>query len=362
MPKDAPAAKGISTMSSIFPRQKAEAHGDHQVVSVEERGSAMTSPAETEINRDRLTLLAETINVGHAMCETAARQTLECARKVGESLIAAKRILGHGEFGTWVSTHCAVTARQARRYMKIARELAERLKQEPNRTCSSDLSFAAALRLIGESRVPAKSVLRMDQKSRRNQIETWDDLRWSRFIAFSWAKYSPAEIASIFDWPLQDVIADLARLKDDPTIPNRSVWFESYGLDSKPYHDCVHDRAVRWQSVMLRLASYSAEKDLGKRRLAARLRRASEKLETKSVFHLFGFKENPAAWKDFLLKSGLTCTKSGWDQMWITIECCAWCDLRTLVGFEKERPMDEVFQESFNAVAALPQFAERGDA
>ena len=68
-----------------------------------------------------LRALAERINRAHERCLGHARMTVEAAVEAGTLLIEAKRLCGHGGFLEWVEANCGVTARQAQRYMKVAR-------------------------------------------------------------------------------------------------------------------------------------------------------------------------------------------------------------------------------------------------
>jgi len=97
--------------------------------------------ARTGLEAQSLALLSADINAAHRACEQAARSTLEHAYRTGELLIEAKATLRHGEWLPWLEANCEVSDRQARTYMRLAREL-------PKSEVGSDLSLKGALRAI----------------------------------------------------------------------------------------------------------------------------------------------------------------------------------------------------------------------
>jgi hypothetical protein len=68
-----------------------------------------------------LATLASRIRAGHTAAEGAARSSLEHALQVGNDLIKAKALCGHGQWLKWLEANAAMTDRTARRYMRIAR-------------------------------------------------------------------------------------------------------------------------------------------------------------------------------------------------------------------------------------------------
>lgn len=80
-----------------------------------------TKPAEIFTGGSKLDDLASLANAAHAACEQAVRSALTHARDCGETLIEAKRLVGHGNWLPWVAKYCRFSERQARNYVTIAR-------------------------------------------------------------------------------------------------------------------------------------------------------------------------------------------------------------------------------------------------
>jgi hypothetical protein len=91
--------------------------------------------------------LAEIARCNHLKVAAAASGMLDSAMAAGDALIAieASRRIRHGEWTTWVPRNCGFSPRTAARYMQLARA---RSVLEPKRSRATDLSIAAALKLI----------------------------------------------------------------------------------------------------------------------------------------------------------------------------------------------------------------------
>jgi hypothetical protein len=72
----------------------------------------------------QLEVLAEGIRQEHAAIEGMWRATLDRAIALGEMLIDAKGLVGHGQWLPWVEDHAGLPRRTASRYMRLAREKA----------------------------------------------------------------------------------------------------------------------------------------------------------------------------------------------------------------------------------------------
>jgi uncharacterized coiled-coil protein SlyX len=68
-----------------------------------------------------LPFLQSEINDAHKEVQKHARGMLLEAKRAGEALLAAKKLVKHGEFKAWVASHCPFTYERAARYMKVAR-------------------------------------------------------------------------------------------------------------------------------------------------------------------------------------------------------------------------------------------------
>ncbi len=68
-----------------------------------------------------LSALASQINDQHDRATGHAKSALEHARQAGELLQQAKQQIPHGEWLPWLSANCRVSARQAQKYLKVAK-------------------------------------------------------------------------------------------------------------------------------------------------------------------------------------------------------------------------------------------------
>ena len=119
----------------------------------------MTMSAESKVLPSQL---AAEINLLHEAAEQHASQAVVYAARCGEKLCQAKEALGHGQWLPWLEASCRVKERQARKYMKLAREMPELL--DPNRHSSADLlgiNHAIAL-LTADEEVKTEIQSRLD--------------------------------------------------------------------------------------------------------------------------------------------------------------------------------------------------------
>ena len=121
-----------------------------------------------------LKALAEIARYNHLQVTTAVASILDSAMAAGDALIAIEnsRKVRHGEWTSWVSRHCGFDPRTARRYMQLARA---RSVLEPKRSRATDLSIAAALKLIA---VPKDPALKKAKKSAKPTVGL-NTLAWS---------------------------------------------------------------------------------------------------------------------------------------------------------------------------------------
>ena len=92
--------------------------------------------------------LAAGIDQAHGQAVAAAGVAIEHALRCGELLMEAKARIGHGGFLDWLGKNCTVAERQARNYVKLARNWPTiQAKSEPG----SVLTVKGALRLIGRT-------------------------------------------------------------------------------------------------------------------------------------------------------------------------------------------------------------------
>ena len=137
------------------------------------------------ISKPDLPALAEAIKAAHQTVlragESVIRATgdmLESARVAGEKLIVAKSAIDRGEWLSWLGRECSLSAREAQRYMFIARNWAA---LEANTTRVSDLSLRGAIKLIQDLQAAGSDERspRRSQKSRSVKKPTsFDALGW----------------------------------------------------------------------------------------------------------------------------------------------------------------------------------------
>jgi Protein of unknown function (DUF3102) len=87
------------------------------------------------------TVRAELVAVGHATTEMLVH-----AFAIGDALIEAKKLAGHGYWLHWLANECGLSSRTARAYMQLAHH---RGMFEANWQHAANLSIRGALRLIG---------------------------------------------------------------------------------------------------------------------------------------------------------------------------------------------------------------------
>jgi DUF3102 family protein len=91
--------------------------------------------------------LRDMANASHRACESSARSLVIHARDCGQTLLAVKARLRHGDFTPWVREHCEFSERQAQRYMRIAANWDKLVHKElgddvnPKTTRAADLSI-----------------------------------------------------------------------------------------------------------------------------------------------------------------------------------------------------------------------------
>jgi len=91
--------------------------------------------------------LAKAINDKLSQMVASARTTLQRAIEIGELLELAKDRVGHGNFEAWVTDHCQLSYRSARRYMKLARERTE-IEAQAKMANVANLNATTAQRLL----------------------------------------------------------------------------------------------------------------------------------------------------------------------------------------------------------------------
>ena len=90
---------------------------------------------------------ARAINDKLSQMVASARTTLQRAIEIGELLNQAKERVGHGNFEAWVTDHCQLSYRSARRYMTLARDRTE-IEAQAKMANVANLNATTAQRLL----------------------------------------------------------------------------------------------------------------------------------------------------------------------------------------------------------------------
>ncbi len=104
-----------------------------------------------ELGLSALQDLAGAINREHAAAAAAANTAIGHALNAGRLLLQVKAQLAHGEFLPWLRSNCTVKQRQARAYMRVARNWR---RIESKTAPGADLTVKGALRLLSKNRGP----------------------------------------------------------------------------------------------------------------------------------------------------------------------------------------------------------------
>jgi hypothetical protein len=116
--------------------------------------------------------IAAAIAAAHADCETALRDSVRHAIRVGELLIQVKTRLGHGNWLPWLSANCPFSERTAQTYMRMANNVAKLADSNPQRV--ADMSLRRAVKALGE---PHEDSLPQVQRAWKLQDE-WNVTHW----------------------------------------------------------------------------------------------------------------------------------------------------------------------------------------
>jgi Protein of unknown function (DUF3102) len=106
-----------------------------------------TKPADAPVVT--LSDLGARIKSGHSSLIGLGRRYVEHAISIGEDLIQAQVLVGHGNFLKWVKDNCGFTDKTAERYMKFAKNKTKLMAMEKVKfETISNLTLNAAERLI----------------------------------------------------------------------------------------------------------------------------------------------------------------------------------------------------------------------
>jgi hypothetical protein len=100
------------------------------------------------VGSNRLPVLAASINDHLAAAEQATKRGLEHAITAGKLLLAAKELVDHGGWLSWLKANCHLSVRQAQTYMRLASQH-HKLDAFKN-AATAHLTIAAAEALVGK--------------------------------------------------------------------------------------------------------------------------------------------------------------------------------------------------------------------
>jgi hypothetical protein len=97
--------------------------------------------------QDTLTAITIRVRVAHKAVGNAAQDMLAHAMAAGDALLEAHQDIPHGKWEAWLRHDCELSVRTAARYIQLAK--ARSLFDSSNRSRTTDLTIAGALRLLG---------------------------------------------------------------------------------------------------------------------------------------------------------------------------------------------------------------------
>ena len=110
-----------------------------------ENNSAVAPPKQD----DNLAAITFRIRAAHEAVGLAAQDMLAHAMAAGDALMEARKQIPHGRWKAWLNQECELCVRTGRRYIQLAK--ARPLFESTNRSRTTDLTIAGALRLLGNS-------------------------------------------------------------------------------------------------------------------------------------------------------------------------------------------------------------------
>jgi hypothetical protein len=109
-----------------------------------------TTKGELIVLTPSLDQLTAAIRQRHREVEAATVDAVASALRTGKALLAAKAVVGHGNFADYVAIECRVTMRMAQNYMRLAKREAEVHQMLANkRNGVSYLTLGQALKFSG---------------------------------------------------------------------------------------------------------------------------------------------------------------------------------------------------------------------
>ena len=149
--------------------------------------------------------LARAINNKLSAMVASARTTLQRAIEIGELLELAKDRVGHGNFEAWVTDHCHLSYRSARRYMKLARERTE-IEAQAKMANVANLNATTAQRLLAP---PKKQEGSGEKKPKRPTTEQYRQIENALIACLKDLRDKAESYAAQTIEALHDTVADI---------------------------------------------------------------------------------------------------------------------------------------------------------
>lgn len=145
--------------------------------------------------------LAQQINEAVAAAERSAKSAMMYVLQAGALLNDAKRLVPHGEWGTWLTTNCTLAPRTAQAYMRLAKKMQELPADEAQRV--ADLPVREAVRAIATTPEAPPRIGRIRAAGRDDATRTTDVFKKTATELRKAAKY----VAVLHELKAQDVQA-----------------------------------------------------------------------------------------------------------------------------------------------------------
>ncbi len=163
--------------------------------------------------KPNLKALATRINASHQKAKDAEWSGLASVFETGRLLQEAKKAVGHGAWGPWVSKNCGFTIREAQRYLFVAKHHDEIKKLKATK---AKLSLRECLALLGEQQFAQKGKTKKCASSTLPLAITKADFEVAAGSAKpTWAAGSTEQV--FVEKKAERLIREIVRLAGEPT-------------------------------------------------------------------------------------------------------------------------------------------------
>ncbi|MDZ4780764.1 MAG: DUF3102 domain-containing protein [Planctomycetia bacterium] len=203
-----------------------------------------------------LETLASQINQAHADAIDSARTTMAYARMVGDLLLQAKGVAGHGAWLPWLEANVKFSVRTAQGYMRIASHWNELSNTQSTAYLDEALKMLAEPKPIKPADEKAKPFYELPAESRAKMCTLWWDMLASRAVLYHAAGWDFDRIVAAVNMPAVDVRAVLV-----PTVNVDCGGYFTDAAGERLYRDVVQGHLHGILSTVYVQAAYAAESD-----------------------------------------------------------------------------------------------------